>query len=51
MKEWSLFAISFGGVLVMLSTIQENGIGIMISGFLLMAVGVFFVFKNRKGSK
>ncbi|MDF9824636.1 hypothetical protein M2475_001138 [Breznakia sp. PF5-3] len=50
MKEWSLFMISMGCLLILLSSTVVKGLGIMVSGILLTAVGVYLLLKKKKGS-
>ncbi|MFV0393904.1 MAG: hypothetical protein ACK5LC_05865 [Coprobacillaceae bacterium] len=47
MKEWSLFMISIGCLLVLLSTTVGNGIGIMVTGFLFVIAGIILLLKKK----
>ena len=46
MKQWSLFLISFGCILIMMSSYMPNPILLIISG---AAVAIFGFYLVRKG--
>lgn len=50
MKQWSLFFISIGCVLIMLSYMMPNPILLVISGIAVIAFGVYEL-KKTKGAK
>lgn len=47
MKEWNIFLISFGGVLIMMSYLMPNPILLILSGCLVCFYGI----KRIKDSK
>lgn len=49
MKEWSLFLISLGCVLIMLSTTMLNSMPGIVSGAMVAVVGVVLLLRKKKG--
>ena len=47
MKQWSLFGISIGFLLVLLSSTLTNGLSVMVTGLTLI-IGFGFLFFKRK---
>lgn len=50
MKEWSLFLISFGCVLVLLSSTMAHNIPGIVSGLMVVGVGVVLLFRKKRGN-
>ncbi|MFV0255188.1 MAG: hypothetical protein ACK5G7_03570 [Erysipelotrichaceae bacterium] len=50
MKQWSLFTMSLGGVLIIFSSIYNYNLGLLLAGSLLIIGGVYFLIKGKKGS-
>ncbi len=47
MKEWNIFLISFGGVLVMMSHLMAQPLYLLVSGLVIIGFGI----KKLKDSK
>ena len=51
MKEWSLFLISLGCLIMLLSsTITKEGYSGIMSGFLIIIVGCILFFRSKRGN-
>jgi membrane-bound ClpP family serine protease len=49
MKEWSLFLISLGCVLIMLSSTMLQSMPGIVSGAMVAVVGVVLLLRKKKG--
>ncbi len=50
-KKWSLFGISFGCVLILLSQMMETPYPIIVSGLVIGIVSAFTFFKAKKKAR
>lgn len=48
MYNWSLFMLSIGTVLVMLSSTLDEGTSTLVLGVFLIAISIFLIFKRKK---
>ena len=46
MKQWSLFFISFGGILIMLSYTMPNPLFMIVSGLVVAGLGIIQLRKK-----
>ena len=51
MKQWSLFFISFGCILIMMSTYMAQPLLLILSGVAVAAFGFYQLFKGKKKNK
>jgi len=49
MKEWSLFLISLGCVLIMLSSVMTQSLPGIVSGVVVTITGIVLLVKKKKG--
>ncbi|MDQ0359579.1 hypothetical protein [Breznakia pachnodae] len=49
MKEWSLFLISIGCVIVLLSSTMADSLPGIVSGITMAIVGAVLLFRKKKG--
>ncbi|CAM4182378.1 hypothetical protein H9L01_04360 [Erysipelothrix inopinata] len=47
MKQWYLFILSMGTLLIMYSSLQKNGFMMMLSGIILVIVSVVLLYKKK----
>lgn len=51
MKQWDLFLISIGCVLIMLSYLMPNPLLLIISGFIVVVCGTLRLTKAKRSSR
>ncbi|CAM2766129.1 hypothetical protein [Erysipelothrix tonsillarum] len=51
MKQWIVFMLSIGLLLIVLSSTKEQGLGLMITGLVLIIVSLWLLFRKSKGEK
>ena len=49
MKQWSLFTISIGTILILFGSTSSNGMIAVVSGILFCIGGSIMLFKKRGG--
>lgn len=47
MKQWIVFMLSMGFLLILMSTTVTNGIGITVTGVLLVILSLYLLYRKK----
>lgn len=47
MKQWIVFMLSMGFLLILMSTTVTNGIGILVTGVMLIILSLFLLYRKK----
>lgn len=47
MNQWIVFMLSIGFLLILMSTTVEGGIGILVTGVMLVILSLFLLYRKK----